>query len=155
MEMAQSLCDAVAKLVNEVSSFKLENQAMRLELNELSMYKSKADCSAPSSSSYTSKVVSQTQKRYPSKGSTSKGLSIPAPSNSTHQDVAVPIDRPELLWHWPWAVGSCSRLGGQLFENKTKWKRGWKQVVWYQMLPYLKGGMVNLFFYHTLSVAYH
>ena len=28
-------------------------------------------------------------------------------------------------------------------------------MMWYQMLPYLKGGMVNLFFYCTLSVAYH
>ena len=27
-------------------------------------------------------------------------------------------------------------------------------MVLYQMLPYLKGGVVNLFFYRTLSVAY-
>ena len=30
-------------------------------------------------------------------------------------------------------------------------KRGWEHVAWYEMLPYLKGGVVNLFFYRTLS----
>ena len=33
-------------------------------------------------------------------------------------------DQPKLLCHWPWAVGRFSRIGGgQLFENKTQWKR--------------------------------
>ena len=29
-------------------------------------------------------------------------------------------DQPKLLWHWPYAVGRCSRLrGGKLFEKKA------------------------------------
>ena len=29
-------------------------------------------------------------------------------------------DRPRLLWHWPWRVERCRRLGeGEVFENKS------------------------------------
>ena len=33
------------------------------------------------------------------------------------------------------SIGRCSRLGeGQRVEIKTQWKRGWKHVVWCQMM---------------------
>ena len=54
------------------------------------MYNSKVAFSAPLSSSYASKVDSQTEKTTPSKDSRLKCSTIPAPSTSTHQDFRPP-----------------------------------------------------------------
>ena len=62
-------------------------------------------------------------------------------------------DRPKLLWHWPWAVGRCSRLrGGQLFENKTQWKRVETRSV-VSDVAISKRGRGEFIFYRTFSVA--